>query len=173
MLRRHVLQRAHDKSAVANGVSAVGQFGHAKINNLQARRTAQGPNQEQVIGLDIAMDGTGLMHGNQAHGCLTRHEQGEIEIQIRFPSQQLAKRFTWKRFHYQEWLLVGGGTVIQNSDHIWMRYGGDRMHFMDETRAKCRICGGLGSELLQHDLLPRLNILGKVDDRRHTGACAL
>jgi hypothetical protein len=119
LLGRHVVRRPDDRAGRGLGQAAgVGQeLGDAEVEELHplAGDHLGIRDQEDVVGLEVAVDDAGAMGGAQRGRDLPRHHQRRVQGQASDPGQPGRQRLALEQLHHDVGRAVGATSRSRRS----------------------------------------------------------
>jgi hypothetical protein len=114
-----------------------GQLGDAEVEQLDEVLLAPALDQDDVVGLEIAVDDVGLVRRGQRVGDLQRDRQGALGSERRLAADQLGERDPGQELHDEvdEALAAAGPVrpVVDDVDDVRVPDRVDRFRFGEEA----------------------------------------
>ena len=164
LLGRHVVDRPDELTRAGQSGSGVHPLGDAEVGEVRMiGRCAAIAGQQDVAGLDVAMDQALGVRGVQRRGRLRDDRDRTRRIQPGVGPQEALQVRSLDVPHRDVQHAVGLARVVDGDDVGMVETGGDA-RFADEPLPERFILGELGTEDLQRDPAPEAQVLGQVDD---------
>jgi hypothetical protein len=147
-LRGHVLRRAED---LARGREArvVHRPGDAKVKNLEQLRAVLQGDDEEVVGLEVAVEHLEVVGAREARGELEPEVDGATNLQgPAVAPQDGLERLAFEVLHHQEGRAVVEGALVDNLHHVAVREASGAAGLAAKSLAEL----GVARELLAEEL---------------------
>ena len=161
LLGAHVVRRAHHRAGARHARRRIIGAGDAEIGQRRGAVIAQ----QDVVGLDVAVDETLLLRVVDRAGDFARHAQGEGDRAWRAVLAQ--HRTAGKIFHRHVVIVAAAADIVDADDVAMMQARGD-LGLAQEALAKIRI----DQQGRRHDLQRDFAIHRFLDRQIHRGHAA-
>jgi len=127
--------------------------------------------QEDIVGLEIAVDDPLLMRFVNSRANLFENIHDPLERQTSFFDQDIAERATVEVLHHQIGQAIAAGlskTKISDVDNIWMAQASGCARFAFETFDELVVAHEVRSNQLESDKAFRAQVCGQIDGAHAT-----
>jgi hypothetical protein len=164
LLWRHVCRRTdHGSRGGLKAdvfVLAVDQLGDAKVEQLDELGTVGGRYDDDIVGLEIAMDDADCMRGAEAITDL--HEHGECAREVDASAGPLAEALAAEQLHDDERRAVLQLDEVGDVDDVAMTDAVDRLRFLKKPQHGVAPARIVRAQQLERDLAAELDVLGPI-----------
>ncbi len=186
LLGRHVVRRAEDHPRPGElGVRAA-DLGDAEVEDLHEAVVAPATDEEDVVGLQIAVDDAAPVRGGQGRGDLGRDVE-HLVGRHRAAADPIGEGLALQVLHHEVGGAVGELPEVADVDDVGVADGRRRLRLANEAAHDLLVAGDLAAEHLHrealvqggvgrevdhaHAALPQhgLHEVAAIDDRPHQG----
>jgi hypothetical protein len=166
LLGRHVHGRAHDRRGVRLhlAVGVVRQLGDAEVEDLGALAAgdlAVG-DQEDVLGLEVAVDDAAAVRGVQRRGDLAQQPQRLLGRQPTVPLEPRVEGLALEELHHDVRATVGVVAEVEDLHDAGIGDRGGRARFVEEALHDVLVRGQVGLQHLHRRAATEQRVLGQV-----------
>jgi hypothetical protein len=168
LLGRHVVGRPHHQAGAgphAGGLSVAGELGDAKVVHLHALATDHLGirDQEQVVGLEIAVRDAGVVRGLQ-YVCDLAADPAALVIIVPPLLEPRGEGLALEELHHKVRAAIGSGADVEDLHDAWVADGGRGLGFGEESLHDVGMARQFGMQHLHGDALPERLVAADVDD---------
>ncbi len=167
LLGRHVERRAHHRAGLRVDVARVReQLGDAEVEHLHEIRIAAARDEENIVGLEIAMDDAASVRRAERFANAPSDVRGARDRRS-LALQEIRKALPLEPFHHDVRRAVAELAEVEDVDDVLVLDVRRGFGLVEETRDDLRAATQVRQEHLHRDAPPEPRVLGDVD-RAHS-----